>query len=265
MKDSFNRLINTIRISLTTGCNLACYYCVDSSKQSKIYQLDSNFIDDFISDAIKLGITRVKLTGGEPLLHPNLIEIVQLLKKKDELEDVSLTTNGVLLKKNAAALFNAGLDRITISLDTLQPELYKKITGGNYLSNVLEGLDEVAMYEFKEIKINAVLLEGENDSEIFKIREYASKKKFDFQVINRMNLKANKSLFDSHTEKPPPCAVCSRLRLTADKVLLPCLFSDIELPLHIYSNYKEAISDAILCKPEAGRSNNRRSMLQIGG
>ena len=72
-----------------------------------------------------------------------------------------------------------------------------------------------------------------------------------------MNLKANKSLFDSHTEKPPPCAVCSRLRLTADKVLY-CLFSDIELPLHIYSNYKEAISDAILCKPEAGRSNNRR-------
>ena len=138
MRDQFDREINYMRISITQNCNLKCMYCV--SGETSEHKRDVLSAEDIIlvcTQAVKLGITNFKITGGEPLLRPDAAEIIKGIKQITGVDSVTLTTNGVLLKDRLSELAAAGLDAVNVSLDTLKPDRYQKITGGNCFRKVI--------------------------------------------------------------------------------------------------------------------------------
>ena len=144
MFDRFKRQINYLRISVTDRCNLRCTYCMPEEgirllDHSDILSFEE--ITDFARMAVANGITKVRLTGGEPLVRKNIAELVSMLHGIDGLEDLSMTTNGILLPKFASDLKKAGLNRINISLDTVNPDKYCQITRNDELAQVLEGIE----------------------------------------------------------------------------------------------------------------------------
>src|SRR5574340_194912 len=143
MLDKFNRQINYLRISVTDRCNLRCVYCMPREGlewQPRENQLSVDEIARVVEAAARGGVKRVRLTGGEPLVHPHIVEIVRCIASVDGVEDVSLTTNAMLLERLAAPLADAGLRRSNISLDTLSPEKFKSITRGGDISQVWRGI-----------------------------------------------------------------------------------------------------------------------------
>ena len=166
MTDSFNRTIDYMRISITDRCNLRCVYCkpVDVAylPEAEILSMDEILV--VCAAASKLGIRFVKLTGGEPLLREDAPELAALLKKRAGMERVSLTTNGALLSGRLDALHAAGIDGITISLDSLNPERFKATTGYSHLDRILAAVHESAARNMA-VKINAVLMENGNNGE----------------------------------------------------------------------------------------------------
>lgn len=169
MIDSFGRKINYLRVSVTDLCNLRCSYCmpekgVEKKDHKDIMSLEE--IEDIIKVAVKLGISKVRITGGEPLVRKGLIPMIGNISEMDGLKDLTLTTNGILLKDHADSLKKAGLNRVNISLDTLDREKYKKITRCGKLDDVLEGIRAAKEARLLPIKINVVLIGGINDDEI---------------------------------------------------------------------------------------------------
>jgi cyclic pyranopterin phosphate synthase len=222
-------------------------------------------IVEVVKEAINLGIKKVRLTGGEPLVRKDILFLVQQLKKLPGFEELTLTTNGVLLDKMAEPLKKAGLDRINISLDTLDPEKYKKLTRTGDIKNFLKGIDAVIKTGFENTKINMVLIPGFNDNEVEAMRDFCHEKGFALQRINHYSLKDIESIDRTYVaERPLKCERCNRIRLTADGKLKPCLFSNIEIPLD-FSNLKESLINAIQCKPESGTTNITTQNWQIGG
>lgn len=267
MLDNFNRTINVLRISLTDSCNLKCFYCYEEEKcAKKANKLDKNKIIEIVKSAAKLGIKQIKLTGGEPLLYNEIPEIVCNIRQVKEINDISITTNGVLLADYAQILKKNGLDRVNISLDTLDRNKYKEITGFDMIGNVFEGINFAKKFNLTPIKINTVFLKGINDKEIPKIKSFCKKNNLEFQLINRMILDQNKENSESkNSDKPPDCSKCNRIRLTSDGRLLPCLFSEKYIDLNDYSDYTTAIKDCLNIKPERGEKNSAKQMFQIGG
>ncbi len=167
--DKYNRHIDTLRISLTDRCNLSCVYCVDKKNFKLFPRADVLTLEEilFISKIfVYLGIKKIKLTGGEPLIRKGIIDLIKKINKFPGLSDLSLTTNGVFLPLDIDRLKQAGLKRINISLDTLQREKYKAITGFDEFNNVIEGVEMVLNKGFSPVKINVVLLKGINSDEI---------------------------------------------------------------------------------------------------
>ena len=166
--DTFNRRINYLRISVTDRCNLNCIYC--SSGESKYLShaeiLSYEEIAKIAFSAAQLGVRHVRLTGGEPLLRPHLANLVDLLTSIQGIDDISLTTNAILLKDQASDLKKAGLKRINISLDSLIAERFAYITGGEKLSQVFDGIAEAHQTGLSPVKINMVVMPGINDDEI---------------------------------------------------------------------------------------------------
>lgn len=268
MFDKFNRQIDYLRISVTDRCNLRCTYCMpEEGIVSKSHQdiLSYEKILEVVKEAIRLGIKKVRITGGEPLVRKGILFLVQQLKKLPGLEELTLTTNGVLLDKMAEPLKKTGLDRINISLDTLDPDKYKKLTRTGDIKNVLKGIDAVIKAGFKNTKINMVLIPGFNDNEVEAMRDFCQEKGFALQRINHYSLTDIESIDRTYVaERPLKCERCNRIRLTADGKLKPCLFSNIEIPLD-FSNLKESLINAIQCKPESGTTNVSTQNWQIGG
>lgn len=166
MKDQLNRQINYMRISVTDRCNLNCFYCrpPDDTRflpPGEILSYDELF--SLVRLAISLGISRFRLTGGEPLLRPGLEEFISRLTQLREVEDLSLTTNGLLLAESLGKLWQAGLRRINVSLDTLNREKYKATTGSDSLDKVLAAIQKALEVGFHPVKINVVLLKGINE------------------------------------------------------------------------------------------------------
>lgn len=169
MKDSYQRNINYLRISITDHCNLMCRYCMPNNSVSKANVtsiLSIEQIERVVKVFTSLGVTKVRLTGGEPLIRKDLIELVTRVGKIEGIEDFSLTTNGVLLQQYATKLKDAGLDRVNISLDTLDKKKYAEITQGGNLKAVLAGIEEAKIQGLSPIKLNVVLIRGFNDDEI---------------------------------------------------------------------------------------------------
>jgi cyclic pyranopterin phosphate synthase len=222
-------------------------------------------IVEVVKEAINLDIKKVRLTGGEPLVRKGILFLVEQLKKLPGLEELTLTTNGVLLDKMAEPLKKASLDRINISMDTLDPDKYKKLTRTGDIKNVLRGIEAVIKAGFKNIKINMVLIPGFNDNEVETMQAFCREKGFVLQRINHYSLTDIESIDRTYVaERPLKCDRCNRIRLTADGKLKPCLFSDMEIPLD-FSNLKESLINAIQCKPESGTTNITTQNWQIGG
>ena len=167
--DPFGRNINYLRISVTDRCNLRCIYCMPLEgvpQMSHSELLSYEEIQTVVRAAAELGINRIRLTGGEPLVRAELPELVRMLSRIEGIEELSLTTNGVFLKKYALELKQAGLSRVNVSLDTLKADTFRYITRLGELQGVLEGIEAAKKAGFEPVKINTVIMRGINDDEI---------------------------------------------------------------------------------------------------
>lgn len=166
--DSWQRQINYLRISVTDLCNLNCVYCSAGSiaRLSHHDILRYEEIQRIVRVAAGMGITKVRLTGGEPLARPEFVKLVGMIAEIDGIDDVAVTTNGILLGKLASELKEAGLNRVNVSLDTLKRDRFKQITGGDKLATVLGGIEAAHRAGLEPVKINVVVMRGKNDDEI---------------------------------------------------------------------------------------------------
>jgi cyclic pyranopterin phosphate synthase len=172
MVDSYGRKIEYLRLSITDRCNLRCFYC---TRMDNIKWISHNEIltfeemERFVRCAAKLGIKKVRITGGEPLLKKDLPYFIKLLANIDGIEDISLTTNGQLLSEYIYELKEAGLNRVNVSLDTLDEEKYRKMTGGGELNKVLQGIEACLEAGLHPLKINCVVIKKVNDDDIINL------------------------------------------------------------------------------------------------
>ncbi len=189
MIDGCGRTIDYLRISLTPSCDLNCFYCQPQSRQCSLADvLSPDQIERFVQAAVALGVRRVRLTGGEPLLRPDLEEIVARIAAVREISDISLTTNAQQLEARAAGLKQAGLQRINVSLDTLQPERYRRFTGGGDLQRVFSGLRAAEACGLTPIHLNVVAMKGVNDDEIADLAELTMTHDWDVRFIELMQI-----------------------------------------------------------------------------
>ena len=194
MLDQRGRDINYMRVSITDKCNLRCRYCmpegVDILPMSDLLTFEE--IRAVCRQASLLGINRIKITGGEPLARRGVAELVSMLRDLPGIDQITMTSNGVLLSKYLPDLKKAGLDGINISLDTLDRENYRRITGRDHLDEVLKGLDQ-ALDSGIRVKINTVLMKGVNDREWPDLLALAKTKKLDVRMIELMPIGSGKT------------------------------------------------------------------------
>ncbi len=190
LMDAYGREVNYLRLSVTEQCNLNCFYCrsspVDCGVVSQEESLTASELVTIGQAAVELGIKRIRLTGGEPLLRPDILVIVQGLARIPGIKDLSLTTNGVMLHRLAFDLAAAGLNRVNISLDSLDEANFKQITKGGKLSNTLLGIERSIEAGLTPVKINVVLLKGVNDHEIQNFLSMTLDKELDVRFIEYM-------------------------------------------------------------------------------
>jgi len=257
LKDSYGRPVTNLRISLTSRCNLSCVYCHAEGEKDPESEMSTAEIIEIMRTAAKFGIRSIKFTGGEPLLRPDLLEIIRAVPPGVE---SSLTTNGILLAGMAKDLRDAGLRRVNVSLDSLNHETYKRITGSDRLDEVLSGIDAALRAGLTPVKLNMVVLSGINDKEVDDfIRYVRGNRNLVLQLIELMHFKdcnyhgdlegveatlASRSaqiltrrmhhrkkycIDGAEVEVVRPlhntefCAYCNRLRVTSDGKLKPCL------------------------------------------
>jgi cyclic pyranopterin phosphate synthase len=268
MLDRYNRHISYLRISVTDRCNLRCIYCMPSEgipMKSHSDILSYEEIIRIVRQAVKMGITKYRLTGGEPLIRKDILMLIRKLSAEKGIKELTLTTNGVLLEEMASDLKKSGLDRINVSLDTLDALKYRKLTRIGKLERVLRGIDAVINAGFQGTKLNMVLIPGTNTDEIANLKEFCLRRGLLLQRINHYNLSSIRSINRQYqAERPLDCNVCNRIRLTADGKLKPCLFSNLEIPVDL-DDIEGSIKRAILCKPEQGTVCTHRQNWQIGG
>lgn len=315
MQDRLGRKISYLRLSVTDLCDLRCVYCMPENgipKRAHHEICSFEELRDMTAAAVSLGVRKVRVTGGEPLVRRGVVELCRMLRELPGLEELCITTNGVLLAELAAPLRAAGVDRLNISLDTLRPERYHEITRTGALSDVLRGLESAEKAGFQNTKLNCVLMGGVNDDEIADFVRLTKERPLSVRFIELMPMGAcaswdrsrflpAKVVLDRVPELEPAgadgvsllyrlpgaagmvgliepmshafCAGCSRIRITADGRLKPCLHAETEIPLRglTGSALLDAIRAGIAQKPEQhaltqdGKSHAGRGMSQIGG
>ena len=196
IRDHLGRPLKDLRISVMDRCNFRCIYCMPEEK----FHSGFNFLKsserlsfDEILRVTKLftdlGVSKIRITGGEPLLRVNLTELIGDLSTLKKIEDIALTTNGVLLKKYSEELKACGLNRITVSLDSIDPEQFRKMSGGRgNLETVLEGIDAALSVGFKKLKINAVIKRGTNDDQVIEMIDYFKDQSVIIRFIEYMDV-----------------------------------------------------------------------------
>ena len=192
--DSFGRLHNNLRISVTDRCNIRCFYCMPAEdvvfmQRSELLTFEE--IERFVRIAVPLGIDKIRLTGGEPLVRQNLDTLVAKLAAIPGIHDIGLTTNGLLLAQQAEGLHRAGLRRINISLDALTPEKFKQFTRRDGFEQVIEGIRAAQQAGFDPIKINAVSVKGMTEEEVVPFGHFARETGVEVRFIEYMPLDAD--------------------------------------------------------------------------
>lgn len=317
--DKYGRKINYMRISVTQRCNFRCLYCMpkipfDWVPKENLLTFEEMFL--FVKVAIDEGISKIRITGGEPLLRKDLDVFISMIHNYKKDIDLAITTNGYFLKDYAKDLKKAGLKRINISLDTLDPKKAKMISQKEVLSNVLAGIEEAINLGFK-VKINTVALKNLNDNELISLLEYAKSLNIQIRFIEFMEnyhaygklqgLKSNEILeilkqkykiissrkaqnspvtlyeindytfgiIDPHSHEF--CDTCNRIRLSADGLLIPCLYYDESLSIKEAVKRKdlkaavEILKEVLRNKPEKNKwsivdnETSSRAFYQTGG
>ena len=273
MEDNLGRDIYYLRLSVTDKCNLRCIYCMPETGVKKLEHVDVLSVEE-IAEIVRAtaacGITKVRVTGGEPLVRRGIVEICRRISETDGIREVCLTTNGILVPQFASELKDAGVNRLNIGLDSLNHVTYNEITRTGALDDALAGVHVALETGFDAIKINAVLIGGVNDKEILDLLELTRKYKVDVRFIEIMpigecaNWAAGRFIgaqcvlqlapelcevgTDGVTKKYKLpgglgsvglispisshfCPTCNRIRVTADGVLKPCLHSADEINL----------------------------------
>ena len=191
LADTYGRPLDDLRISVTDRCNFRCLYCMPHQEYEWLAKeeiLSYEEISRIANVFVRLGVSMIRLTGGEPLVRRNLEDLIRSLSAQPGVKDLSLTTNGALLAKKVPALKAAGLRRINVSLDTLDAAKFSRITQREELSQVLEGLDAASRHGMFPIKINTVIERGVNDDEILDLVEFSRKKGFPIRFIEYMDV-----------------------------------------------------------------------------
>lgn len=193
LKDSFGRVISNMRISVTDRCNFRCQYCMPEEgmvwmKKGELLSFEE--IERVAQIVSRLGVNKIRLTGGEPLMRRELPLLVKKLSRIEGIHDLAMTTNGYFLKQYASALHESGLHRITVSIDSLDPATFAELTRRDYYAKVWEGLDLLQRLPIGPIKINVVLVRGVNEAEIEKFAELARTKPFIIRFIEYMPIGA---------------------------------------------------------------------------
>jgi len=189
--DTLGRPLRNLRISVTDRCNLRCQYCMPEEEYVWLPREDLLTFEEVgaLADVFAdLGVDKVRLTGGEPLLRRDLPRLVRLLAAKPLIQDLAITTNGVLLAEQARALYEAGLHRVTVSLDTLRPERFKALTRRDTHARVLEGIQEIQRLGWKGLKIDTVVVRGTNDDELVGMLEYGKRVGAEVRFIEYMDV-----------------------------------------------------------------------------
>jgi len=274
IKDSFGRPVLNLRISVTQRCNLHCPYCHREGQEKEPFdsavEMTPSEIALLAKIAISLGITRIKLTGGEPLLRGDILDIIKGLAELRNLEDLSMTTNGTFLAPMAKDLRSSGLERVNVSLPSLNPEVYAGLMGGS-LKEVLEGIDAAVEAGLHPVKVNMLILAGVNEEEIPAMIHFAGERGTVLQLIELEPVNIGKHYYERHhyplnavesdlarqavetkvrrdmqnrrifvlpegtvevihpIENTEFCAHCTRLRITSDGKLKPCLMVNTNL------------------------------------
>lgn len=266
MLDRFNRNINYLRISVTDRCNLRCRYCMPEDGIHLLRHEDILTFDEiarFTRAAVESGIRKVRITGGEPLVRRDISDLVAMIANIDGIKDLSMTTNGVLLQDFAQKLKSAGLKRVNISLDTVNPDRFSYITRGGNLEDVLRGIDAALSAGITPVKINCVIEESPDEIDARGVTDFCYANHLEIRYIRQMDLvKGHFSTVIGGSGGD--CSRCNRLRLTPEGMLKPCLFSDIQIDIR-KTAYREAIIKALESKPESGTRNLSGQFYNIGG
>lgn len=190
LTDTFGRHINYLRMSVTDRCDFRCVYCMSEEMtflpRSSILTL--NEIHNLAIAFVRAGVRKIRLTGGEPLIRPGIAALCESIKAIPGLEELCMTTNGSRLESLAEPLFSAGVDRLNVSLDSLDPSLFKSLTRTGNLTSVIKGIDTARAVGFKKIKLNCVMLKGRNDHEVNDIVAFAIDRQLDVSFIEEMPL-----------------------------------------------------------------------------
>ena len=273
LTDEFGRKIDRLRISLTQRCNHSCFFCHHEGEEPSESEMTSAEIESLVRLVGRYGVRRVKLTGGEPLLRSDILDIIRRLSPITE--DLSLTTNGKSLEQTAYELKKAGLDRINVSLHSLDPDVYQNLTGTNDLELVKRGILKSVEVGLSPVKVNVTLIKGYNEDEIQSLIEFAAESNTTLQLIELQRMQEDEEQYSndnwtdltplerflskkaSNIEKRPLhgrrlytvmsakgptevevvrpwnnpsfCGGCTRLRITSDGKLKPCLMRNDNL------------------------------------
>lgn len=220
-------------------------------------------IYEFVKVAVSLGIHKVRLTGGEPLIRKGIVQLVEMLASIPGIKDLGMTTNGVLLKRYAVDLAKAGLNRVNVSLDSLDEGNFQYITRVGKLENVLDGIQAARDAGLNPVKINCVIKDNGLDQNAQAVKQYGEKNGFQVRFIKEMDLESGVFSVVKGGDGGK-CNICNRLRLTSDGYLKPCLFSEVGYNIREYG-YTEALELAVGNKPQKGSLNNVNNFYNIGG
>ncbi|MCG8409748.1 MAG: radical SAM protein [Bacteroidales bacterium] len=266
MFDKYKREINYLRISVTDRCNLRCVYCMPQEGVELLDHKDILTFDEIVEvtkAAVRKGVDKVRITGGEPLVRKAIVELVTMIGKIEGIKDLSITTNAIILSSFAKDLAKAGVNRVNISLDTMNPEKYKQITRGGDIQKVFEGIEAAKKAGLKPIKINCVIKESKYEPDAKAVSIFCKENDLHIRYITEMNLeKGEFSVVQGGSGGD--CESCNRIRLTANGNIKPCLFSDIAFNVRELGA-ERAIDLAIGNKPQSGHENHTGKFYNIGG
>ena len=266
MYDQYNRKLNYFRISVTDRCNLRCVYCMPE-EGIKLMQheniLSFEEILAVVKKGVAKGITKVRLTGGEPLIRRGIVDLVGMIASIEGITDLSMTTNGILLAQFAKSLKEAGLNRVNISLDTISPSHYKKITRGGDIRRVFDGIRAAKEAGLQPVKINCVIFKNSNEPDAREVAAFCKENDLQIRFIHQMNLQTGEfSIVEGG--KGGDCKNCNRLRLTANGDIKPCLFNEMAFNVK-ETGVNRAFDMAVMNKPRVGTKNKSGKFYGIGG
>ncbi len=266
MLDQYKRKINYLRISVTDRCNFRCKYCMPPEGVPRMRHVDIlrfKEIVEVVQIAVNKGVNKIRITGGEPLIRKGIIELITMIGNIKGIKDFGITTNGVFLTKYAEQLANAGVNRVNISLDTLDPERFKKITRLGNIDDVLNGIEAAKKAGLTPIKINCVIKKTQTEIDAVSVAEFCKSNNLSVRFIREMNLE--KGLFwKVKGGTGGECKICNRLRLSSDGKIRPCLFSELEYDVRKLGAGK-ALELALQNKPLNGTANKKGKFSSIGG